>query len=274
MWRFSWLVLLVGCGKPPVEAPAELNELVTFMVERFETPDSEEFIAGATALQLQLEGMDLEGDIDDRAFTMAALSEGSLGGMPAHAGFSAEEQIPVAVAAVSAHDLPSQMRIVEETNHVCIESGTTKYYSRVFNDDVAGFVDGSRSTLSTSNEIRKETLIADVWYDVEKEYLQVDIDGTPMMFARSWSPEVYFTDNGNNSFDQTYILEAWIPSGNRTMRFYSMWSSVTLSGLGDDAWSALVRSGIGEGYEYADDYLANCAEELCDEDRDRAYDRP
>ena len=166
--------MAVGCGKPPVEAPAELNELVTFMVQRYETPESEEFIVGAQNLQNQLSDMALVGDVDDRAFTMATLGEADLGGMPAHAGFNAEAQIPVAVAALSAHPMSAQLEIVEETNHVCIESGTTKYYNRVFNSDLACFMDGSCDTLSTSNEVRKESILANVWYDLEKEYVRID----------------------------------------------------------------------------------------------------
>ncbi|MEZ4316020.1 MAG: hypothetical protein R3F61_00880 [Myxococcota bacterium] len=275
MLRTSIVALvLVGCGKPPVEAPEGLNDLARFLTTNFEAEGTEELEAGMLGLDAELTALDLEGDVDGRAFTMAPLRPEDLGGMPQHAGYDVEAQIPVAVATRSQHDFASQMRIVQETNHVCIESGTTKFYGRTFDTDVACFVDGSCPTVKTSNEVRKESLLGNIWYDLPKEYRRFTLeDGRNVMVSRGFSPDVYNTDGGGGSFDQTYILEAWIEDGTKTKRFYSMWSSVTLSAVGDDAWAALVRSGIDEGYGYADDYLADFAEELCREDRDRAYDR-
>ncbi len=271
------LLLLVACGKPPVEAPAGLNDLARFLTTNFDNEGTEELAAGVLNLESELDGLgafDAE-DVDDRAFTMAPLREEDLGGMPAHDGFDPEAQIPVAVAGRSSFDLDGQMRIVEETNHICIESNTTKFYRRDFDTDVGCFVDGTCPTLDTSNEVRKESLIGDIWYDLPKEYRRFTLeDEREVMVARSFSPDVYETDGGGGSFDQTYILEVWIPEDGTTKRFYSMWSSVTLGAVGDDLWASLVRSGIDEGYGYADDYLADFAEDLCSNDRSREYDRP
>lgn len=276
MVRPSILALvLVGCGKPPVEAPEGLNDLARFLTTNFEAEGTEELEAGMLGLEAELLALDLEGDVDDRAFTMATLRPEDLGGMPQHDGYDVDAQIPVAVAIRSQHDFQAQMRIVEETNHVCIESATTKFYGRTFDTDVACFTGGTCDTLETSNEVRKESLLGDVWYDLPKQYRRITLaeDGRDVMIARGYTPGVFSTDGGGGSFDQTYTLEAWIPDGDKTLRFYSMWSSVTLTAVGDDAWAALVRSGIDEGYGYADDFLADFAEELCREDRDRAYDR-
>jgi len=268
-------LVLVGCGKPPVEAPAELNDLARFLTVNFETEGTAELDAGVLSLEAALSGLDLEGDVDGRAFTMAPLREEDLGGMPAHAGFNTDTQVPVAVAALSQFGFADQMDIVAETNHICIESGTTKFYRRTFDTDVACFVDGSCDTLDTSNEVRKESALGDIWYDLPKQYrrFQLDEDGRDVMVARSYSPEVYTTDGGGGSFDQTYLLEVWIPDGGKTIHFTSMWSSVTMVAVSDNIWSALVRSGLDEGFSFADDYLDGFAGELCREDRDRAYDR-
>lgn len=264
--------LLAACGKPPVEAPAELSELLVFLTANFENEEIAELEAGA----LSLEGFMLaaSADLDDRASTPSPITQADLGGIPSHAGFDPSVQIPVAVSGESAFDLEQNLRIVAETNHVCIESATTKYFARSFESDLSCFLDGSCATLLTSNEVRKESLVADIWYDVFKEYRRFQLeDGREVMLARSWIDQVFTTDSGGGSWDQLVGLEAWIEDGGRTKRFYTLWSSVQVGGLGDDFYSALVRDGIDQGYGYADDYLADFTDELCREDRDREYDR-
>lgn len=272
---FALTVLLAGCGKPPAEAPAELNDLLLFLTTHFDDTDPAELDAGLVKMNDLLGGYDLQGDISDRAFTVAALDEGSLGGMPAHAGYSAAEQIPVGVATLSVHDLESQLKTVAETNQVCIESATTKYYSRTFDTDLDCFMDHSCDRVLTSNEVRKESPLGNVWYDLKKDYRWMTLEnGDDVMIARTWAPDAYPTDGGGGSFDQTYILDVFYPDGTNTRRFIAMWSSVTLSFVGDDAWAGLVRGGIDEAGAYHDDYIAGFAEGLCSQDRDRAYDRP
>jgi hypothetical protein len=271
-------LFLVACGKPPVEAPTGLNDVSRFLLVNFENEGPEELAAGVLNIEAELDGLnafDAE-EIDERAFTMAVLRSEDLGGMPAHEGFDPDSQIPVAVAGRSSFDLSAQMRIVEETNHICIESETTKFYRREFDSDLACFLDGSCLTLATRNEVFKDaSILGSVWYDQPKEYRKLTLeDGREVMVARSFTPEVFETVGGGGSFDQTYTLEVWIPDGSTTKRFYSIWSSVTLGVVGDDLWASLVRSGIDEGYRFADDYLADFAGELCGNDLDRPYDRP
>lgn len=269
------LLVLTACGKPPVEAPAELNELTLFLTSHFADEETEELDAGLVKLDEFMDGIDYSADIDDRAFTVSALDEASLGGMPTHTGYDAAAQIPVAITALSAHDMQGQLKTVAEPNQVCIESATTKYYSRTFDSDLDSFMSGSAEWLMTSNEVRKESPLGNVWYDLKKEYRWRTMeDGTEVLIARTWAPEQYPTDGGGGSFDQTYILDVWYPAGSETRRYIAMWSSVTLDFVGDDAWAGLVRGGLDEHTAYADDYIADFAEELCREDRSRAYDRP
>lgn len=274
------LVTLAACGKPPVEAPAELNDLTLFITTHFADEDTAELDAGLVNLNAFMDGVtymdgDEPSDIDDRAYTVAPLTQDALGGMPTHDGFSPEEQIPVAITALSVHDMDGQLETVAEPNQVCIESATTKYYSRTFDTDLDAFLNRSAEWLETSNEVRKESPLGDVWYDLKKEYRWREMeDGTEVLIARTWAPDVYPTDGGGGTFDQTYILDVWYPDGDQTRRYISMWSSVTLSLINDNAWAGLVRGGLDEHTAFADDYINDFADELCREDRDRAYDRP
>lgn len=268
-------LLLVGCGRAPVEAPESLNELALFLVRNAEGDTLAELDAGLVELESELVAIGFDGSTNDRSVTLTALGEADLGGLPTHDGFDPDAQVPVGVVGRSTHDMDAQLRIVEETNHVCIESATTKFYGREFTSDVACFVDRSCDTLSTVNEVRKESILANVWYDLHKDYRWVPMeDGREAMIARSWLAEPFQTDGGGGSWDQTYVFEAWIPDDSGgVQRWYAMWSSVSLSAINDGAWAALVKDGIDEGYEFADDYLADFADEACRNDRDREYDR-
>jgi len=266
--------LATGCAAPVV-APQDLDELTSFLVENFENETSTELSVGGEQLQALLEDVPLDGSIADRSFTVSALSEASLGGMPAHSGFNEEAQAPVAIAWKSRFDVEEHLRIVAETNQVCIESGTTKYYGRTFVTDLSEFESQASETLKTTNEVRKESILGRVWYDIEKEYRWVKLPNDEMaVISRSWAPQAYPTDNGGGSFDQTYVLEVWLPDGTETVRYSAMWSSVTLAGISPNAWAGLVRNGLDEGGRFADDYLDDFADRLCTQDRNRTYDRP
>lgn len=274
------LLVLAACGKPPVEAPAELNELTLFLTTHFADEDTAELDAGLVKLNEFMDTItytdgDGPSDIDDRAFTVAKLTEDALGGMGTHSGFDPEAQVPVAITALSAHDMDGQVKTAAESNQVCIESDTTKFYRRTFDSDLASFENRSAEWLMTSNEVRKESALGDVWYDLKKEYRWRTMeDDTEVLIARTWAPDTYPTDGGGGSFDQTYILDVWYPDGDKTRRYIAMWSSVTLSFIDDNAWAGLVRGGLDQHTKFADDYIADFAEGLCREDRDRAYDRP
>lgn len=265
-------LLSVGCKKPPVEAPAELGELARFLFANFDDEDGEELLAGVPKLQEYLDDHDLEGKLDDRTYGLPPLTKDDWGGIQGPAGQSADDQLPIGVFGISRHNLAKNVELAGEKNHVCIESSTTKYYSRTFLSDSACFLSGDCDTLETANEVRKESIAAKVWYDLNKDYrVLVDDDGNEVMFARSWMEEVSPADGGNNSWDQLYALEVWVPAGNKTQRFHAFWSAVTIGAIGDDLYQAQVKDGIQEGFENADNFIDG---ELCKNDRDRPYDRP
>jgi hypothetical protein len=220
-----------------------------------------------------LDTLDLTGSLGDRSFTPPILTDEFKGGVTGP-DVAAEEQVPVSVAGMSRHDLDTNLGLVGETNQVCIESNTTVFYERTFTTDEACFLDGSCDTLSTENEVKKENLLAKVWYDVFKDYRTVELtDGRQAMLARSWTEEVFLGENGSNSFDQTYAIEVWIPDAtdaSQTRRYYTFWSSVTLGGVDDAFYATLVEGGLDEGYQNADNFVDG---ELCGNDRDFVNDR-
>lgn len=270
----STAVLACACSIPE-PAPEALGEPTLKLFTHFE---DDEALVGAyvNSLESFLTTLDLEGQLNDRTFTPGILTEADLGGAPLPDGADPQEQVPIAVAGVSVHPVQASIDLAMEPNHVCIESATTKYYARTITEGADCFGSAECSFLRTTNEVRKES-ISDVWYDLFKDFRLVTLeDGRVAMLSRSWMDKQFFTDNGKDVLEQTFTLEAWIPSSEdpaRTLRYYSMWSSADLL-IDDDAiYSTLVKGGMDQGMEYADSYLAG-EENYCSNDRDREYDRP
>jgi hypothetical protein len=271
-------VLATACGKPPPEAPDELGDLSIYLFENFDAEDVEVLQVGTQNLEDFLSTIDLTAeDVDDRAFTLPILAEDHFGGITG-SGYDVNEQIPVGEAGLSRHDLEANMELVAETNHVCIESGTTVSYDREFLSDLDCFMDGTCETVETVNEVLKRNTLASIWYDQYRDYRLITLeDGRDVLYSRLWLEDV-FDNGGNASWDQTYTIEVSIPDpddDSETIRYVAMWSSITLFGIGGNDYAALVKNGIDESLENTDDFIDTTDGDYswCSNDRDEEFDR-
>ena len=261
---------MVACGgKPPVEAPSEISELSAYLFENFSAETDEELVAGAEQLLPFLKEHDFSAPTKDRTYALEPLQPSSWGAITGPDGQDPADQIPVAVVGKSRHDLDANRALAQETNHVCIESNTTVYYQREFLTDEKDFVNGDSATLETLNEVRKESFVAKIWYDLYKDYRVVESeDGDQYMFGRQWIDQAFDGDGGNNSFFQLYIIEAWLPlKGGETARWFAMYSAVQIGGVDDNFYASLVEQGISEGYVNADNFIDGDLDK-CSNDRD------
>ncbi|TNE91863.1 MAG: hypothetical protein EP330_03955 [Deltaproteobacteria bacterium] len=266
--------LMIACAKPAAEAPEDFQEVPAFLFANFDSESGDELRSGLVEVEAYLDGLDLAGDIENRTIELPILTSENWGGINGNSDFDGSAQIPRGVAAMSRHDLPTNKQLALETNHVCIESDTTVYAGRTFLSGDDCFPD-SCDRVNTFNEIRKENFLAQVWFDVYKDFRVITLDdGREAMVSRSWMEEQFMADGGNNSWDELYGMEIWIPTDDgQNKRFYAFWSSVTLSAVGDDLYGRLVRDGIDQGYQFADAFLDGSIHADCPNDRDRAYDR-
>ena len=210
--------------------------------------------------------------------TLPVLKGDDLGGLSIPAGIDAEVQVPVALQGKSKYSPPKTAPLATETNQICIESSTTVWAGRELLSDGACFEDGSCDNLQTFTEVRKENAIAKVWYDMFKDYRTFefeDADGNvhDAVIGRAWIEEMFPGDGGNNSWDQLFQLDVGVsdPDGNGGLKWFAMWSSVTLTGIGDDAYANLVRDGVDDAFLYADEFLDGDIQ-ACP--NDRGLDKP
>ncbi|MFT4622798.1 MAG: hypothetical protein ACI8PZ_001454 [Myxococcota bacterium] len=267
------LVLAVGaCKQPPPEAPKELVDLSFYLFAEFEA-DDDVVVAGMQNLQDYLKGEDLEADVKDRAFTLPILDGKNLGGLSIPQGVNAEDQIPIGLPGLSKHKMTDQVDLFVEPNQVCIESATTVWAKREFLEGKSCFAKGDCDRLDIVQEVRKENILAKVWYDQYKSYRRVILDnGDEAFVARSWIEEQYPADGGKNSWDQLFHLDVYLPGkGGDTLRYFAMWSSVVLGGVNDDSYANLVRDGVDESMIFSDEFIAGKIDSC---KNDRNADKP
>jgi len=265
------LLSLAACKKAPPDAPKELADLGLFLFAHFEDEDTAELEQGLINLKPLIAGMDLDADAKDLAVTMPILDGDNLGGLSIPSGADASVQVPVALPALSDHSTAKNKKLAVEPNQVCIESETTKWAGREFLTDESCWEGGGCDRLETLTEVRKESILAKVWYDQYKTYRSFtleDEDGNTYdaVIARTWTEEVFPADGGNNSWDQLFQLDIYIDDGNQALRWFVMWSSVTLGGIGDDAYSQLVVDGVADAYIYGDEFISGTID-ACKNDR-------
>ena len=260
-----WLQAL-ACDPPP-EAPEDLGELSLYLFENFDE-DTEALEAGALVMEEFLVEVDPEEDVEYRAVTLPTLTDADLGGAEAPAEADPETQVPVAVMWTSRHSLQDHVELQVEDNQVCIDSSSSVYHHRVFTTDPDCFAAGTCDVLRTLAEVRREEPLTSFWYDVHMDFRTLEVDGSTVLVSRGWIPEIAVSDDGLATFTQSYSLDVRLPDPDdpgTTLRFYALWSALDMVGVTDDLLAIMLRNGIQDSFELADDFVDGV---LCDNDRD------
>ena len=270
-------VLFAACS-PPDEAPEELNEPVVHLFSNFDDPTTD-LVPYVEALDEYARTFDPTLPPADRAFTQTNLTDADLAAVehPDTTTYPLSEISPVAIVGQSRHNMAANRSLVNELNHVCIESETTKVYRRTMLEGDPCFVDGTCDRANTTNEVWKKNVLADLWYDMEKDYRWMELsDGREAMIARTWTKQAFAGEGGANGLDHGHGIELWAEhpdDASVTTRVYATWFNLRISLLGADAVANLTRDGMAEGMTFADEFLDGKIVS-CGNDRDKTAERP
>ena len=257
-------VVLAGCKPPPPEAPTELGDLNLYLYREFESEDPAVMSAGLANLESFLDGLDwasldsLE-DREGREWQPPVLSPEDRSDLPEIEGVHAEDQLAVSVAWASPYSPAQHLAIVGLTDQTPVEAESSASYTRTFLTDADCFLAGDCDALRTSNAIHRDELVLDIFYEAFKDFRRVEIgsSGTHAVLARSWTEERFFGESGQNSIDQSYSLEVWIPTADGTRRLMSYWNQMTIPVVSDNTIVLnLMGAGIDEIFENTDGFLA------------------
>jgi hypothetical protein len=265
---------LVGC-KPPIEAPADLDELAAYMYANFGNEGTDELAAASLNLETILAGVELEGNLDGRSWSLTALSEADMGGISPTPEAEVDAQVPVAVAGMYQGSLEQAVELILDPNQVCIGGDGYVYYERRFDAGDDCFDGAGCELLEVTNVARYESLLADVWLKEQMESRWVELeDGRSAVVEIGWMEQRFTSDSGNATWDQRYGLDFYLPvtdGGDEVYRFFAFWSSADIPGVGEDTYANLAVSGIDEGFVNESAFTAG---EDCSNDRDAEYEPP
>jgi len=258
------LVIIAGsaCAESPAPAPDDLGQLGLYLFRHFD--DSDPTVMGGGFANLEPHLL-TAGQVppSETTVSMPILDGADLDGHPIPDGVSASDQVPIAGTGLSMYPLPAQLTLILEPNQVCIESSSTVWAHRTLLTPTGCFA-AAECPLSTLTEVRKETLIAQGWIDQPKEYRWFEFDGpdgatVDVIAGRSWIDQVYEGDGGINSWDQLFHLDVFMENREdpaTTIRWFSVWSSVTITGVSDDLYASMIVHGLEEALQFGDEFIA------------------
>ena len=111
------------------------------------------------------------------------------------------------------------------------------------------------------NELTKENAIYTVYYEMEKPYRRFDLaDGRSATLARTYTDQIWYGEQGQNSIDQSYAIDVQIEDrddGSRLLRYMPIWSQATLSTgeVDPDIVRNTVALGVQETFEAQDAFF-------------------
>ena len=288
-----WLIVgsLAAC-EDPERAPLDLEEAAVQAFVGFDTLPAEELTLVVGDLNTAMSGLDYTGDREARSFeieryfgTAASAEEveavledldedqidldeegnptlspetALVGDLELPEGTTPADQLGMVVFAMSEQPLADHFALLREANTICIDSETTKYGLRDYGDDLDAFLAGTTDTLSSVTPVRKENILAKVWFLLHKKYRRVTLpDGREAMLARSWTERVYVADGGSNSWSQNFTVEAWLPTDDDSAvkRLYGGWLDIKL-GLPKDGIRGIVLDGLAETLDWQETWMA------------------
>ncbi len=267
------LVTTMGCV-PPVEAPADIEELGPFLYREWDAEQEEVLAAGVSQLWRFIhDHADFEAPLKDRRWSHEAPTAEDL------VDVARPDRDPAAVAGVSVAGLSiwpidDHLRAQSDPDRAddmsALEPSATSYL-REFPDtpDPDCFVQDTCARLPTFNTIVRNQVVAKTLIHLNKDFRRltfVDDEGVERraMVARSWQEAPSVPASGDKEADeagtsvlQSYSIDVWLEDGAQTVRFQLTWTETKLLGdiVGPDLVRATVAGGIQDIYETTDELL-------------------
>ncbi len=245
---------------PLVEAPTELNDLRTYLFANFESEDQEVLSTGLCNLDVFFQGVDLEQDFSDLAYSLEPLAEEDLEGI-VHPDADPSLTLPVGLVAASAFTPLEHVQVILLEDQTPVEPNSPNHYEREFTEpaDPQCFDGAECQLLRSMNDIVKENFLMTIPYEMHKDYRWVEMceegSGSWGILARSWCEEEAWGEGGDNAILQSYSIDVFLPSDTGAVRFMALWSQSDIPGFGDDTIEYSIKLGMYQVFDATDEYL-------------------
>lgn len=253
------LLLLAGCGDqtPEIEDTIGDTPLVRHLFAHFGDEDPLAMQQGIEALEVALEPVDLEGDKSVRRFDeLETLRPEDWGTATMWADSDPLDQVVAGLAGRSAWPPADHAELALMTDQTPIESSSSETYDRTVNGDGSCFPTGDCARLDTTNEVHRDNILLDIWYETPKIFRWFDLsDGRQAIVATGWLEEPYTGDSGANTLEQFSVLDVRIPDADGGTTMYSViWGAIDPP-LDETIARNTTVNGIDEAWTKTDAYL-------------------
>ncbi len=259
-------LLVVGC-KPPPDAPTELDELNAYLFRNWEAQEEGALERGMFNLQALFASMDLDVDYGDRSYRIENLSDDDLVGVTPPDDAVPGDCYGIGLVSDSAFtpEQNSQAMILDDQTPV--EPFAPDLYDRIFLDptDPSCFPTRDCLVLRTDNDIIKKNSLMEIPYRMYKDYRWVELseDGLPGsglwgILGRTWMDERGVGESGNNTIEQSYSIDVFLPSSHsssKAYRYLGLWNETTGAVEDPDAVMALALWGMDGMFEETEAWL-------------------
>ena len=252
---FLFVLTALACDRP--EAPTDLAELAEFFFSEAEG-DPRLLADGFDNFSAVLSALDLSGPRADRMFELPPFDP-AVEPVPREVRW--ENQVPVGGAGISSFPITDTVRTVRLEDQRPVQSQSSVVYDRRFVSDPECFIARTCESLEVENTITKESPIASLPYELPMTYRWIELDdGRLAYFSRGWMHERSPGAEDDHWFDQNYHSELWIEhpdDPSKTIRWISVWSSVSIPGVTDEFAAGQVEMAIDDAFQRADGWLGD-----------------
>jgi hypothetical protein len=260
LWFVTSLVTLVACGRPP-EAPSELDDLSHYLYGEWGNEDTRVMAAGVENLRAFLRQQDLttEAHVNDRSWEISSIRAADVKGLERPTERNLSDTIAVGVAIESTYDIDAHAKLQIKEDQLPIEPSAI-YYARSFPDldNPRCFLDPEECpVLATVNDLERKNILMSVVFRLFKDIRWVALDdGSYAMISRSYTKESTEGENGKSMIWQSFSLDAWVPDGDKTLRYQVLWQEADIAGSSDAVQLGTVKSFTDQAYEVTEEFLA------------------
>ncbi|MCO4743383.1 MAG: hypothetical protein KC912_01255 [Proteobacteria bacterium] len=248
------LILLPACKRPP-EAPAELDDLSRYLYRSWGAEDEAEREVGFSNLIAFLETIDMEDNLQDRAWELTPVNEDDLWDIEWPTEQDPAATLGVAVARQSVYPPLDHATLQIEEDQLPAEPSANEYV-RTFDVDPTCFLDETCNPLFSVNQVQRQNLLISVDFTLYKDFRWVETDNGPALFARSYVDQVWEGNSGGSSIVQSYSCDIWLPDGNgTTWRYQTLWSESEVGGASDSMTIATLKASIDNILETGDEAI-------------------
>ncbi len=250
----AWLA--AGCGRPP-EAPRKLDDLSQYLYAEWDAEDPEVLAAGLRNLRDFLDGVDLDGAVLDRSWELSPLDRAIADEVDRPTDRDPADTLGVGVAGRSTWPPADHARLQTEPDQTPTEPSAAAYARTIVApDDPDCFVRAACEVMDTENDVTRENLLMSVRGTLMKSFRWVEIEpGQHAFISRSWIPESWIGDADKSRIWQSFSIDVWIPHGQGTWRYQTVWSESEVANASDAIKIGTVKSSTDNIFEAGDEAI-------------------